>query len=366
VVSGPDGKPPLPWLAAPLAQMLAQQRGHALLVHAAPGIGALPFVLALAQGWLCEAEATHTPRPCGQCAGCRLLQSRSHPDLRVLLPEAIAQTLGWAAAGEDVDGGDGSRSKKKPSRQIRIDEVRAAIDWTGRTSSRGGAKVVVIHPAEAMNTQSASALLKTLEEPPGGARLLLSCAQPEQLLPTVRSRCQRVVLPAPSAAQAVQWLLAQGLPGLPDERSAAVLLAATGGLPLDVLDWLAAGVSADSWAALPAAVAAGRLQALAGWPLPRAIDALSKLCHDAMVQAAGGAPRHYPSVPAGAGLPALAGWSQQMARAARSQDHPWNEALRIEALLGQGAACWRGGSNAQTEPADAMRVAGAAFATLIR
>jgi DNA polymerase III subunit delta' len=335
---GPGGEPLLPWLVAPLAQALAQQRAHALLVHGAPGIGSLQFALALAQGWLCEAD--HAPgaapgaqRPCGHCASCRLLQSRAHPDLLVLLPEALRVTIGWSA-GESEEGADGSRSKRKPSRQIRIDEVRGAIDWIVRTASRGGAKVVVMHPADTMNPQAASALLKTLEEPPRGARLVLTCAQPAHLLPTVRSRCQRMPLPMPARGEALAWLAGQGIQG------AEVMLAAAGGRPLEALELVAAGVDAAAWSALPTAVARGRAQALAGWPVARAVDALQKLCHDAMVQGAGGAPRFFPSLPGGARLPALVAWSQRLSRTARDDEHPWNEALLIEALVAQGSRAW--------------------------
>ncbi len=342
---GPDGAPGLPWLAAPLAKALAQQRAHALLVHGTPGIGSLQFTLALAQGWLCEADGpAGAARPCGRCASCRLLQSRSHPDLLVLLPEALRVALGWSA-GETEEGAEGSKSKKKPSRQIRIDEVRGAIDWIVRTASRGRAKVVVMHPADALNPQAANALLKTLEEPPRGARLVLTCAQPAHLLPTVRSRCQRLPLPPPPRDAALAWLAGQGIQG------AEVLLSAAGGRPLEVLELLAAGVDAAAWSALPAAVARGRAQALAGWPVARAVDALQKLCHDAMVQAAGGAPRFFPSLPGGARLPALVAWSQRLSRTARHDEHPWNEALLIEALVAQGSRAWMAGATPSAAPA---------------
>ena len=60
------GTLPLPWLADPLAAALATHRGHALLVHGAPGVGALSFALVLAQAWLCEGEGGGA-RPCGCC-----------------------------------------------------------------------------------------------------------------------------------------------------------------------------------------------------------------------------------------------------------------------------------------------------------
>lgn len=195
-----------------------------------------------------------------------------HPDLHRLVPEALRQQLGLqgADAGETSTEGD-ARSKRKPSRQIRIDDVRAAIDWIVTTSSRGRAKVVLIHPAEAMNLQSANALLKTLEEPPRGARLLLTAAEPEQLLPTVRSRCQVVRLRPPAPDLARQWLQTQGL------AQAEVLLAASSQRPLDALAMAAAdGIDAARWTAVPAAVLARQPAVFAGWAPVRACSTRCK------------------------------------------------------------------------------------------
>jgi DNA polymerase-3 subunit delta' len=329
-----DGRLPLPWLADPLRQALQRQRGHALLLQAAQGIGALEFMLTLAQAWLCEGAAAS--QPCGRCDSCRLFQSGSHPDLHLLLPEAQRGLYGAVSASDD-EAGDGSRSRKKPSRQIRIDEVRAAIDWVAQSSSRGRAKVVVIHPAEAMNLQAASALLKTLEEPPGQARLLLSAADEARLLPTVRSRCQRLRLAGPSGEQAAAWLAEQGVCDVP------VLLAAAGGAPLAARELAAAGIDGGRWLALPKQVARGQAAALAGWPVSRAVDALQKLCHDALVMAVGGTPRYFgpQALPTGARAEALNAWARSLARVARHDEHPWNDALLIEALVGEGGACWQ-------------------------
>jgi len=323
---GADGALPLPWLAAPLQQALAQP-GHALLLVGSPGVGALELQLTLAQAWLCESPAAGGA-PCGRCAGCRLLLAGTHPDLKLLLPEALRVARGEAA--EAADEGEGG--KRKPSRQIRIQEVRAAIDWIVTTSSRGRAKVLVVHPAEAMNLQAASALLKTLEEPPAGARLLLSCSDADRLLPTVRSRCQRIALPAPPAAQAQAWLTAQGV------ADAAVLLTACAGRPLDALAWHRDGVDAAAWLALPRALAQGQAAAWSGWPLPRALDALHKLCHDLMARAVGGAPQYFPpaALPAVGEIAPLSAWAETLARVARHAEHPWQEALLLDALVSQG------------------------------
>src|SRR5687767_7560739 len=226
MVVNADGELPLPWLAAPLAQALASQ-GHALLLHAAPGSGALALSLTLAQGWLCEGSTA--VRPCGRCGSCRLVQSRLHPDLFVLLPQTLRREHGWLLVDDKPDAED---SKRKPSRQIRIDEVRALIDWSTMTSARGRGKVALLHPAEALNLQSANALLKTLEEPPPGTRLVLTCTDPALLLPTVLSRCQRQRLAEPAPEQAVAWLAGQGVA---DPADAQVVLAACSGRPLDAL-----------------------------------------------------------------------------------------------------------------------------------
>ena len=324
-VVGEDGELPLPWLAQPLADALAPKRGHALLVHAAPGAGALPFGLALAQALLCEG-AQPARRPCGRCGSCRLVQAHVHPDLRLLMPETLRREHDWPLAEDKPDGEDG---KRKPSRQIRIDEVRSVIDWVFKTSARGRGKVALLHPADALNLQSANALLKTLEEPPAGTRIVLTTADPALMLPTVLSRCQLLTLPNAPVAQAASWLAAQGV------SEPEVLLAACSGRVLDALALARSGVDARAWLAVPAAVSQGHGAVFAGWPLPQVIDSLQKLCHDAMARACGAAPRFFGTVgvPPGAAVSALAAWSRELDRVARNDQHPWHEPLMIDALV---------------------------------
>lgn len=336
-----QGRLPLPWLETPLDEALTTHRGHALLVHASPGLGALPYALSLAQAWLCEQAASDGPHPgraCGHCGSCKLMRTHLHPDLLVLMPETLRREHEWPLVGDKAEGDD---SKRKPSRQIRIDEVRSLIDWSQKTTSRGQGKVAVLHPADALNVQSANALLKTLEEPPVGTRLILTCADPAALLPTVRSRCQKQALPPPSAEAATQWLKAQGL------ANPAVLLNACSGRPLDALQLAQDGIDANAWAALPGAVAAARASAFSGWPVPRMLDALHKLCHDAMARAAGASPRFFPanSFPSrpsdAAAMGRLSNWLEELDRVARHEDHAWSEALLVESLVQQGAAALR-------------------------
>jgi DNA polymerase-3 subunit delta' len=325
----------LPWLAAPLAQLRDHDRSHALILHGGAGSGQFELAWRAAQAWLCE----QAPAPCGQCPSCHLMLARSHPDLKLLMPETVQLALGWSeGGGEEADAdGEGGKSRRKPSREIKIDAVRLAIDWAHTSSSRGRGKVLLFYPADAMNATSANALLKTLEEPAAGMRLLLCVQDPEHLLPTVRSRCQRVRLAPPDAATAEAWLTAQGVAG------AAALLRATGGEPLAAKALVDEGLDAQAWAQLPALVAAGDTRTLAALSLTRAVRVLQQVCHDAMAMAAGGAPRFFApgQVPQGADLPALAAWSQDLARVARHDEHPWNAPLRVEALVTQGQRAWQ-------------------------
>ena len=323
----------LPWLAAPLRRALETQTAHALLVHGPGGVGQFELALLLAQGWLCE--STTLPlgeRPCGVCASCRLVLARSHPDLLVLVPEAMREALGWTAGEAEEGGEERAAGKKKPSKEIRVEEIRTAIALALTTSARGRGKAIVIHPAERMNAIAANAFLKTLEEPAGEARFLLCSAAPDALPATIRSRCQAIVLELPSAPESIEWLRAQGV-GDPQ-----VLLAACGGQPQDALALAQLGVDAAAWRALPGRVAAAEAGALRGWPLPLVADALQKLCHDAMRIAAGADPRYFPaaSLPRQADLAALLRWADALRRFASHAEHPWNAELAVESLVEQG------------------------------
>jgi DNA polymerase III subunit delta' len=328
-----------PWLAS--AQQLAS---HAVLLHGQQGIGQWPLATTLAQGWLCEAKAG--PRPCGQCASCRLVLAHSHPDLLVLLPEALQEALGWSAgAGAEDDGAGAEKGSKsrQPSKDIKVDAVRAAVEFAQTSAGRGRGKVMVIHPAERMNGVAANALLKTLEEPPGDTRFVLSCAAPQSLLPTIRSRCQSVALGLPDAAAATAWLAGQGI-AQPD-----VVLAAAGGQPFEALAWAQEGLGAEPWLQLPTRVARNEAAAVAGWPLPRVVDALQKLAHDLMAIAVDAPPRYFPrsALPATARLAGLLDWSAELARVARHAEHPWNVGLAAEALVAQGAKALSDADNAR-------------------
>lgn len=335
-----------PWLAAPLQQALDQVRGHAVLIHGQPGVGQFDLALALGAAWLCEA-----PRPdggplqaaCGRCVSCHLVHARAHPDLMVLLPEALEAALGWSASPDDAEGGKAEGSKgRKPSQEIKVEAVRRAVGFAQQTSSRGRAKVVLIHPAGRMNTVSANTVLKTLEEPPGAVRFILSSVgSVDGLLPTIRSRCQLWHLPLPEADMAARWLCARA-EGLSD-ADARVLLAAAGGEPGTARDRFSQGLSAAAWRRLPADVVQGQAGPMAQWPLPMVVETLQKLCQDLCAVAAGGEPHYFEgaSLPKPPPLARLLAWHKQLQQVARHAEHPWHAALRLESLLDQAAMALR-------------------------
>jgi DNA polymerase III subunit delta' len=114
---------------------------------------------------------------------------------------------------------------KRMRTQIAVEDVRKINGFMSLTPAEGGWRVVVVDGAEDLNQASANALLKILEEPPPRAILLLVCAAPGRLLPTIRSRCRRLRL-APLADEPMNELLAAYLPQLnPDDRGRLTTLA---------------------------------------------------------------------------------------------------------------------------------------------
>ena len=178
----------LPW-QKPAADQLRQawQSGrvaHALLLQGPDGIGKKQFASWVAAAALCDRSKDGSLEFCGQCAGCKLIEAGSHPDLLWVRPEEDKQ-------------------------QISIDQLRAACERLSKTSYREGYKVVIVEPAHQMTPSAANSLLKTLEEPSPNSLLLLVTCRPSSLLPTVRSRCQKLSLAGPSNEEALAWVRAE-------------------------------------------------------------------------------------------------------------------------------------------------------------
>jgi DNA polymerase-3 subunit delta' len=153
--------------------------------------------------------------------------------LKRIRPEAVAVEEG-NEIGADEDGATsdegtveaGSSSKRAPSKDIRVEQIRSLEPWFNNATHRGGWRVALIYPAEALTTISGNTLLKVLEEPPPSTIFLLVADAPDRLLPTLLSRCRRLPLSTPSLDIAQQWLEGKGV------KKAAEWLAAAGGAPL--------------------------------------------------------------------------------------------------------------------------------------
>jgi len=321
---------PLPWHRDVLARLMASRERlpHALLVHGPAGVGKTEFVHALAAAVLCE-----TPRgglACGQCGSCRWLEQGNHPDYREIVPEAAEE--------EDADA-EAPREKAK-SLVIKIEQVRAVADFVALTTHRGGHRVLVIRPAEALHPAAANALLKTLEEPPPASLIVLVADNPSRLLPTLRSRCRRLPLAAPAPAAALAWLREAGVADAEralDNAGGAPLLARDLAAPEEaelrrrVLAELAKPAGADTLALAPA-VERSNLERFVYW--------MQTWVHDLVRARLAGEVRHHPDfAPAIRGraqradLAALFDLDRSLAEARGLASHPLNPRLVAEHLL---------------------------------
>lgn len=321
-----------PWIAAQTQHLLAQ-RGHAWLLHGPSGLGQYALALELARAWLCEHP---TPQgACGTCGSCHAIRVHTHADLCVLMPEVELLAMGWSLGSKaqaEID--DKSR---KPSKEIRVDAMREAVEFAQRTSARGRGKVVLVYPAERMNTITANALLKTLEEPVGDVRFVLASEAAHQLLPTIRSRCLGYAMHWPNPSDGLAWLQAQGV----DAAQAQGLLNAMGGRPEDALASFRAGHHAALWSNIPKAIARGDSAFFKDWVIAETLDALLKLCHDLQAHSTGASPRFFAAadllpIAKGVALNRLSAWGKSLMTARRTVEHPYNQGLMLEALMAQG------------------------------
>ena len=219
-----------PWQEASWQQLqqLRSRLPHALLFHGAAGTGKSEFIEAFAQALLCE-NGRADGHACGACVSCGWFSQGNHPDFRRVRPEALEDEPPEGEEGADADSGKKAKSTKAPSKEIKIEQIRNLADFMNISTHRQGLRVVVLYPAEALNTPASNALLKTLEEPPPNTVFLLSSNSLDRLLPTILSRCRKFALPMPDSAAAISWLNAQGL------ADADSWLREQGGAPLAAL-----------------------------------------------------------------------------------------------------------------------------------
>ncbi len=146
---------------------------HALLFTGPAGVGKRTAALALATALACEIAPG---QGCGACATCTRIAEDRHPDVITLAREGAAQII--------------------PIETVRTQVIAACAMPPHEARER----VFLVDEATALPPAAANALLKTLEEPPARTRFILMTVAPDQLLPTIRSRCQRVAFAALSTA----------------------------------------------------------------------------------------------------------------------------------------------------------------------
>lgn len=188
---------------------LTQNRGfrsHALLLKGKQGIGKYEFARHLAKSLLCTAPATEQ-KACGKCLSCGWFEQHGHPNFYQVMPEALSVNPGENSEKEESEEKTtNSAGKKSASQQISIEQIRKLTDFVYMTGHQDGYKIILIYPAETMNSAAANALLKKLEEPPANVLFILVTHQAQRLLPTIRSRCQQLAMPVPDIETSVAWL----------------------------------------------------------------------------------------------------------------------------------------------------------------
>ena len=159
--------------------------------------------------------------------------------------------------------------RKRLRSEIVVDSARGVADFLRLTPGEGGWRIVVVDGAEHLNRNAANALLKVLEEPPPRAVLLLVCAAPGRLLPTIRSRCRRLRLGELGPAD-MERVLAQCMPDM-EAAERATLTALAGGSPGRAV------ALAEEQGVEIAAVVADVLRAAPNLPAPRAYEVADRL-----------------------------------------------------------------------------------------
>jgi DNA polymerase-3 subunit delta' len=159
---------------------------HALLFVGPVGIGKRTFARKLAQALLCETRAAALLDPCETCPGCIQVVAATHPDFI-------------------------EAAKPEDKHELPISVIRNLCDQYALKPARGGYKVAILDDADDLNEEASNAFLKTLEEPPPGAVLILIGTSAELQLETIVSRCQVVRFDPLTESEIAALLIEQGV-----------------------------------------------------------------------------------------------------------------------------------------------------------
>ncbi|MCW5619746.1 MAG: DNA polymerase III subunit delta' [Burkholderiales bacterium] len=308
-----------------------EQLRPVLLLSGPDGTGKTAFAMALAHRLLC-AQPASDGQACGVCHACRLLAAGNHPDLRVLGSADEAE--------EEEGGGEETSAQGKSSRWIKVGSVRMLADFLAFSAHLGGRKVVVIEKAERLNPSAASALLKTLEEPPPQTHFLLVAGKPARLPATVRSRCVTLPFALPPLDAGLAWLRAQGA------QRPELALAQAGGAPLTALMLDSTGYWSARDSLLDAVLTredfdpVAVVDRLGPEQLPAMVQSLQRWTYDLLALASHGTVRYNPDcaqilhrLAARTSRLCLLRFSRQLHEVVRSLEHPLNARLVAQRCL---------------------------------
>jgi DNA polymerase-3 subunit delta' len=196
---------------------------HAWIFHGPPGVGKMRAAEAFAR-LLLDPEATPAQRaalePPAGTAVARRMDAGTHPDFHLVRKELAALS-------------ESRELRERKQLNIPLDLLRERMlggtDGDGRahesavfrTAALGHGKVFAIDEAELLDADAQNAMLRTMEEPPPGTCIILVTAREDRLLPTIRSRCQRVAFGPLGAAEMRAWWARSGLAPSADERAFA-------------------------------------------------------------------------------------------------------------------------------------------------
>ncbi|MDI6026107.1 DNA polymerase III subunit delta' [Corticibacterium sp. UT-5YL-CI-8] len=247
-VPEPSENPSLYGHSAAASMLTAAYRAgklpHAVILAGPQGIGKATFAFHLAQYLLMHPDPNSAPATFPEIdprsALFRQVAQGAHPAVLHLTRPANEKTKGFKTV-------------------LTVDEIRKVSRFLSMTSHDGGYRVVIVDPADDMNTNAANALLKNLEEPPSRTLFILIVHAPGSLLPTIRSRCQTIRMTQLGEADLVAALDAAGQP-VPDDQAArrtllnkasgsarhAILLTQYGGIEIaEALDALVSAPTMD-------------------------------------------------------------------------------------------------------------------------
>lgn len=319
-----------PWQVKTWQRLMSDKKrlAHALLLHGQIGIGKLDFAVSLSQALLCD-QTDFKHQACGVCPSCGWFEQDNHPDFRMIAPEQ----------DERKDDELSPKNTKKRT-QIVIEQIRELSDFLSLSSHKSdGLRVVIIHPAEALNSAAANALLKMLEEPPPNIIFILVAHQAHKILPTIISRCQKIDMPVPSTEDALAWMKQEGA------NSAETRLSYAGGSPLiavgegeegvlafiEICKLLSAGAKSDIFQLSSACLPLG---------MENAINALQKWSYDLLLCHFTQKVRYHQSeegvvkkLAQQLNLVQLLNFQKMLMDAKKSANHPLNNELQLERLF---------------------------------